>query len=60
MLSMAVLQQQQQQQQQQVAAAVVAAAAQQQLPKRGRGSRGGSLGRPRGSSIAQKLKRLES
>eukprot|EP00094_Tigriopus_californicus_P002578 TCALIF_02490-PA protein Name:"Similar to Kmt2c Histone-lysine N-methyltransferase 2C (Mus musculus)" AED:0.04 eAED:0.11 QI:0/0.63/0.25/1/0.81/0.66/12/0/2215 len=30
------------------------------LPKRGRGSRGGSVGRPRGSSMANKLKRLDS
>ena len=56
MLSMALLQQQQQQ----ATTAAVLAAAQQQLPKRGRGSRGGGMGRPRGVSMAQKLKRLES
>lgn len=72
MLSMAMLQQQQQQREQQaqaVMASVIASAATSLTtaasltvtpPRRGRGSRGGSLGRPRGSSLANKLKKLDS
>lgn len=57
MLSMAMLQQAQQQQQQQAAAA----AALSLMPKRGRGSRGGSTGvRRGGASVGLKLKRLDS
>lgn len=58
--SLAILQQAQQQQQQaQVQQAAASAAALSMLPKRGRGSRGGSVAR-RGSGVALKLKRLDS
>ena len=39
---------------------VAAAAAATTRPARGRGSRGGSLGRPRGSSLVNKLRRMDS
>ncbi len=60
MLSMAMLQSQQQQQAASLASAVAASSSVPSVPKRGRGSRGGSLGRPRGTSLAHKLKRIES
>ena len=42
------------------AAAASAGGGSPTTPRRGRGSRGGSLGRPRGSSLANKLKKLDS
>ena len=62
MTSLALLQQaQQQQQSQQQQQQQAAAAAAMMLPKRGRGSRGGSLARSRGGAgVGLKLKRLDS